>query len=274
MRKYTIIILLLGVIMLSCNKNEFNIQNINDNTITVLGHGGMGISHVYPMNSYESIMNCLSIGADGTEIDVQMTKDSVLVAFHHEYLEHSTNSSRQIYQRDWHEIQGAYYSGGAPYTYYRLITIDELFSHVDNKDDYTFFFDCKNFNPDSSSAYVNTFNSALIAVIDKHNLSENAYIELKREDIAKSLKARRPDLNIFIYNNFGTAINLVKKYNLQGIVISVDNISKEMVQEAHNNNIMVSVFNTHSKQRNIDAINKNVDFIQTDRLKHLIRLLK
>lgn len=37
---------------------------------------------------------------------------------------------------------------------------------------------------------------------------------------------------------------------------------------------MIAVFNVHSKNKNIEAIEKNVDFIQSDKVKHLIKTLK
>jgi glycerophosphoryl diester phosphodiesterase len=257
----------------SCQKEEFDIVNLNNNRVLALGHGGMGIGHTYPMNSFESILNCLNLGADGTEIDIQMTKDSVLVAFHDESLEHSTNMSGQIFNKKWSEICNAVYTD-LPYTNYRLITLDELFSTVANQTEYTFFLDCKNFNPDTSSAYLNTFNNALVKIIDDHHLENNVYIELKRKDFIKSLKTIRPALKIFVYNDFDVALEFVNEFQLEGITISIDNISKDEVKKAHNNGTMIAVFNAHSKNRNMDAIKKNVDFIQSDKVKHLIKTLK
>lgn len=257
----------------SCQKEDFDVLNLNNNKVSVLGHGGMGIGQIYPMNSYESILNCLSLGADGTELDVQMTKDSVLVAFHDVSLEHSTNISGQIFNKAWNEISNAKYND-TPYTNYNLITLDELFSNLANLNDYTFFFDCKNYNPDTTSSYLNTFNNALIRIIDKYNLANNVYIEFKRKELIKSLKTKRPNLKIFVYSNFDLAFEIVDEFQLQGITNSVDNISKEEVLKAHDNGIMIAVFNTHSKNRNIDAIEKNVDFIQSDKVRHLIKLLK
>jgi glycerophosphoryl diester phosphodiesterase len=268
-----VIILFLLFITYSCQKEGFDISNLNNNQISVLGHGGMGIGYTYPMNSFESILNCLNLGADGTEVDVQMTKDSVLVAFHDESLEHSTNVSGQIFNKKWKEINAAVYTV-QPYTNYGLITLDELFSNISNLTEYTFFLDCKNFNPDTSSAYLNTFNNALIKIIDKYNLENNVYIEFKRTDLIRSLKIIRSDLKIFVYKNFDLALEVVNEYQLEGITISVDNISKNEVIKAHNNGTMVAVFNTHSKNRNIEAIEKNVDFIQSDKVKHLIKILK
>jgi len=260
-------------VLSSCQKEDFEIINLSNNKIIVLGHGGMGIGHTYPMNCFESILNCLSLGADGTEIDVQMTKDSVLVAFHDEFLENSTNISGKIFNKTWNEISNATYND-PPYTNYKLLTLDNLFSNIANPTEYIFFFDCKNFNPNTSSLYLNTFNNALIKLIDKYYLTNNVYIEFKRKDLIKSLLDKRPDLKIFIYSDFDTALITANEFQLQGIATSVDNISKEQVLKAHSEGFMIAVFNTHSYNRNIEAIEKNVDFIQSDKVKHLIKILK
>jgi len=99
--KNAMVIFIMLFIVSSCQKEDFDIINLNSNKISILGHGGMGIEHTYPMNSFESILNCLSIGADGTELDVQKTKDSVLVAFHDESLENSTDISGRIFNATW-----------------------------------------------------------------------------------------------------------------------------------------------------------------------------
>jgi len=260
-------------VLFSCQEDDFDIINLNNNNITVLGHGGMGIGEKYPMNSYESILYCLNLGADGTEIDVQMTKDSVLVAFHDETLDHSTNISGQIFKKTWSEIKDATYVG-ALYTNYKLITLDELFTNIDNLNDFTFFLDCKNFNPDTSSFYLNTFNNALIKIIDKHKLENNIYIEFKRRELIQSLKIKRPDLKIFVYSNFEAGLVMANKFQLQGITISIDNISKDEVLQAHNNGTMIAVLKANSRSKNIEAIKKNVDFIQSDKVKYLIKVLK
>ena len=260
-------------IISGCEKAEFNIVNLNGNRITALGHGGMGIASTYPMNSFESIAYSLNLGADGTEIDVQMTKDSVLVAFHDFELSDKTNISGNIYKKNWSDISHATYKDPI-YTGYKIINLDMLFSGLGDKSKKIFAFDCKNFNPDTSFYYRTTFCNALINIIDKYNIQDNIIIEFKREDLIKTMRDIRPDLKIFVYSNFDDGLIMAKKYQLQGIVISVDAISKEQVSTAHDNDLMIIVFNTHSENRNIEAINKNVDIIETDKLKHLLKILK
>jgi glycerophosphoryl diester phosphodiesterase len=271
--KNVFVVFIISIVVSSCQKDDFNITNLNNNQITALGHGGMGNRHTYPINSFESILNCLNLDADGTELDVQMTKDSVLVAFHDELLEHSTYISGQVFDKTWAEIKNAKYRDPL-YANYKIITLDELFTNIANLKEYTFFLDCKAYNPDTSSLYLNTFNNALINIIDKHHLENNVYIEFQRIDLIQSLKNKRPDLKIFAYMGFDYALEIVDEFQLQGITISTDNISKDEVLTAHNNGIMIAVFSVNTKNKNSEAIEKNVDFIQSDRVKHLIKILE
>ena len=271
--KRLIFILILVSIGFSCQKDEFDIVNLNGNKISIIGHGGMGNTHVYPINSFESISTCLNIEADGVEIDVQMTSDSVLVAFHSSSLDNSTELSGSINERSWSEISNINYNI-PPYSNYRIVSLDQIFTKWSDKGEFAFFLDCNKFAPLPSSPDINTFLNALMTLIDKHNISDKVYIELTRRDIIQNLRNKRPDIRIFANYDFNSALELAEDFQLEGITVDLGNISVEQVSRAHSKNIMVAVFGASSKKKNRQAIEKNVDFIQTDKVKHLIRLLK
>lgn len=276
MKKKLVFIIIFGFV--SCQQQDFDIDNLNGDKISILGHGGMGIGHTYPMNSFESLLYCLNIGADGTELDVQMTKDSVLVAYHSLELSSNTNAKGYIYKKQWHEIKDACYRNPV-YTDYKVISLDMLFSGLGNVDKKLFIFDCKAYNPDTSTQYRNVFCNALLRLIDAYNIQDNVIIEFEREDLIQTLKSLRPNLNIFFYADFESGlfdngIKVANKYELQGIDIAMDNITKEQVKIAHQNGLQVAVFNTHTNKQKSEAIKKNVDIIQTDNVKQLIRMLK
>ena len=271
--KNSIFLFILASLLLSCEKNDFDIENLNNNKISIIGHGGMGIGQTYPMNSLESILNCLNLGADGAEIDVQMTKDGILVAFHDQNMEESTNLSGSIYNKTWTELESARFSY-PHYGNYKLIRLDDLFQNIPNQDQYVYFLDCKNFQPNKDAAYFETFNNAIIEIIDKYNLVENTYVEFKNEVLIQELQSIRPDIKQFIYTDFDYGLSLAEEYNLHGITIAVDKLTREKVELAHSKGIMVATFNTHSHKRNVKAVEHNVDFIQTDRLKDLIEILE
>ncbi|WP_159038498.1 glycerophosphodiester phosphodiesterase [Brumimicrobium mesophilum] len=269
------ILLVIGIILLSasCRKNDFEIKNLNGDKISAFGHGGMGIGSIYPMNSRESILNCLNLGADGTEIDVQMTKDGVLVAFHDEYLDSRTNSTGKLYTKTWSEIQGTKYSS-PNFAGYQVTRLDELFEHIPNRNQYTYILDIKLFNPDMDSVFNKNFNEQLLDIIDKYDLIDHTFVESKNELYIQSLRELNPNVKQFIFTDFDYALSLAKQYNLMGVTISYDELTSERVDLLHQEGLLVSTFNTHSKKRNIKAIEFNVDFIQTDRIKHLVKILK
>jgi glycerophosphoryl diester phosphodiesterase len=94
----------LGIILInntSCKKADVEINP------KVYGHAGTALSSeraVFPPNSEESILYALNaLAADGVEVDVQMTNDSVLVLYHDEFVEF--NGQTCITEISWSEVQ-------------------------------------------------------------------------------------------------------------------------------------------------------------------------
>jgi glycerophosphoryl diester phosphodiesterase len=262
-------------LLLACNKPEVNINNLNNNQISVFGHGGMGVGHTYPMNSFESIANCLNLGANGSEIDIQLTKDSVLVLFHSYDLSQETNLYGLINEYNWEEIKDGFYQN-SPYLNYKIITLDQLFSGLPDLYQFTFTFDCKLYHKGSDDAvFHDQYISALITFIEKYQLHENVFIESQSIGFLQKLKDANPYLKLFIYpSSFDEGLRIAKSMNLKGITISTRAVTKDQIALAHKEGIMVAVWNTHSAKDNLEAIEKNPDFIQTDNLRHLIKVLK
>ena len=63
----------------------------------ILGHGGMGVSSAIPINSKSSIEKALSYPIQGTELDVRMTADEVLIAFHDNALANNTSCNGRCF---------------------------------------------------------------------------------------------------------------------------------------------------------------------------------
>ena len=75
----------------------------------MFAHAGMSLYEeraIYPANSFEAIQYSVdALGAEGVEIDIQMTKDSVLVLFHDPYITNSLNFSGCIANYNWNIIK-------------------------------------------------------------------------------------------------------------------------------------------------------------------------
>jgi glycerophosphoryl diester phosphodiesterase len=273
MKKITRLIFI-TLTLYSCQKEKFNILNLNGNRIMILGHGGMGISSNYPINSFESIVNTLYLGADGTELDIQMTKDSVLVAYHNEDLSSNTDLKGLINSQNWNDIRDGYYRS-TPFLNYPVISLEQLFSSLENAQNFKFTFDCKLYTNNNLNQFNESFTNAIIKIIEKYKLENNVFIESQSIDFLNLLKFKQPSYKLFIYpSSFEAGLNIALSNGFTGITISTKKISAEQIKIAHDNNLLIAIWSIHSKSDNKEAIKKNPDFIQTDRLKNLIKLLK
>jgi glycerophosphoryl diester phosphodiesterase len=273
MKKLVLIPLI--IFLSACKKEKFDIVNLNGNQIIALGHGGMGLSSTYPMDSYESLMESLNTGADGTEFDVQMTKDSVLVLYHDVDLSDNTTLKGCINSLNWNEVQAAKYNQ-TPYLNYTIITLDQFLLNVTNRNQREFIFDCKLYteNPDIQQFYRSYIN-AVTRIVHNYGLEINVRIESQEPDFLKLFKQKSLRYKLYIYpSSFESGLEIAKSLDLFGITISTKNISKEQIKIAHDNNIWVTLWNIHTEADNKEAIKKNPDCIQTDKLKNLIKLLR
>jgi glycerophosphoryl diester phosphodiesterase len=270
-------LILLYIVLLSfaCKKEKFDIVNLNGNKIITMGHGGMGPSNTYPMDSYESLMACLNLGADGTEFDVQLTRDSVLVLYHDQDLSNTTTMKGCINSLSWPEVKAARYNQ-THYLNYSIISLDEFFSHITNPDRYTFTFDCKLYTENTNTiSFYRSYIDAVIRIVHHYGLENNVYIESQDANFLALFKKKDPASKLFIYpSSFESGLEVAKSVGLYGITISTRAITKEQLKIAHDHNLWVTLWNTHTEDDNKEAIRKNPDCIQTDKLKNLVKLLK
>lgn len=260
----------------SCNNDmDYSISNIH-NDIIVMGHGGMGFFHRYPLNSFESIKNCINLGADGTEIDVQLSKDNVLYAFHDRDLDDATNMSGIIRDKYSYELDNCFYDNQTNGEF-RLARLDKVFEKLTDYAGLHYSFDCK-LNPSDTelaSDYYADFIIALDVLISQYNLEKQVYIESGTTEFLVELHNRLPQINRFYYaSGFEDALAYMAKDKVNGITVSGENITADEITQLHNHGVMVALFGCKSASSNKDYIRRNPDIIQSDYVKHLIDELK
>lgn len=258
----------------ACRKkfSSLTINNLNGGAIGCFGHAGMGAGSLFPENSLESLEACLNKGADGTEMDIQITKDSVLVIYHDDNLSTRSSCSGIIRDLDWNEISGCRFSSGFIKTT-SLFSFDEFMAKTTNPYKYTFTFDCK-LTPGSGDDdnYQKLFARTLIRTIDQYGLSQNVFIEQTDPGFLNRLKDMDNRLQLFLLSyDYVTDIQTVEQNKFYGISISADMITAEQVSEAHAKNIYVTLYGVNTNRQNYEAVEKQPDFIQTDGLNYLLK---
>ena len=250
------------------------IRNLNQNTIGILGHRGMSKSYHYPGNSLPSILEALRIGALGCELDIQLTKDGSLVAYHHKDLDQYTNFEGTIRDYKADELKNCLYKGNYVEKV-SLVLVDQLFELLGKNSKYIFSFDCK-FNIDDEKdriAYYIEFIDAIEMLINKHLLDNRIFIESDHVDFHRLLKLRKINVRQFITGKgVEKGLRIASELGLFGIGVG-SRISKKEVEKAHNLGVNVMTWTPTNAFSNAQAVRKNPDYIQTADLTHLVKFL-
>ena len=273
MKKIRLILFL--VLLVACNTSNpsFEIQNLNANEIDVMGHRGMGKNHKYPGNTYKSIITALDLGANGSEIDVQVTKDSVLVIYHNKDLRSLTDCEGRIIDFCWSELNDCGYIGKDG-SYYPIITVDNLFSKIPQVQRYYFSFDCKlNYGDKDTSAYLQSFVYAIKKVVDDHKMHNKVMIETNNRKLHQQLMIDDIRVLQFITGiSVAEGIRIARELDLYGIGIG-SSITRKDIELVHSSGLRVMTWTPKSKWANVKAVRKNPDFIQTAKLDHMVQIL-
>ena len=238
----------------------------------ILGHGGMGIAHTLPINTFESILKCLNMGAEGVEIDIQLSKDSVWIIFHDSDMSPATNLSGSIFNNNWQQIKGAYYMNPL-YAQYPVIHADELFHSIVNKENYIFSLDLKNYQMNPDSNYTDLLALKYTEWVIKQDIVFNSYLTSSDLNLLMKVKSLNPDIETFIYSSdFQKSKQEALVQNFEGISIHINSLNQDLVKEAHQSGLKIAAFGINSGQSNIDAIEYGVDYIETDQLQHILQI--
>lgn len=100
------LMLLVAVSAFSATRAEKLIKQLHnpaDGKVMVAVHRGDW--RYAPENSIEAIKHCIEMGADIVELDLQLTKDSVLIVMHDSKLDRTTNGKGNVSDHTYAEIQ-------------------------------------------------------------------------------------------------------------------------------------------------------------------------
>jgi glycerophosphoryl diester phosphodiesterase len=241
-------------------------QNITDSTYfnsktIILGHRGMGVEYYKQTNTIESVLPLIGIGADGSEIDVQVTKDSVLVMYHNILLEDHTNCFGKICNYTWEEIKSCKYNLSLQTT---IGTVDELFRILPNRKQFYFSFDCKiDSDTNNNENYVSSFFYAVTELCKKYDMTENVFLEGNLE-LLKKAKELNVKNKLFLNSKLTPeSVQDAKANNFFGLSVDKEYLENG-VEYAHSNGLRVMSFSPTSFTQNKYLLSKHVDIIQTD----------
>jgi len=279
-------LVLVLVLTTTCKKVDLSAsKNLEAGRILVFGHGGSGFpteKNPYPPNSASSVFRAIDfLGADGVEIDVQLSSDSVLILYHDEDLRTQTACKGCIAETS---ISGLANCDYRRYYHFKsngegIATLKDILERFKQYQTHPLVsvnvhlhYDCL---PDVQlETYVHTFARSIVKLIKDYTAYDWVFVESGTPDFLNILRALDSQLKLY-YDAPVTpfTVDQCLNNNWQGLISPLDEASKEHIELAHDKKLKVAVYNVKLRNEIKQAIEVNPDFIQSDNVQLLKQYL-
>ncbi|MEZ4807043.1 MAG: glycerophosphodiester phosphodiesterase family protein [Flavobacteriales bacterium] len=205
-----------------------------------IGHGGMGAGAAFPMNSAEALIGGTVVGLDGIELDVQLTADSVLVAYHAGSLAELTACAGKVNAMTWEQLAGCPVRGEDD-TDHAIVRVDALLAASGGME---LTLDVKLFAEGDWWPYLETFSDALVRL--HRDRPGRILVECQVDDFLRLLQRKDPSLRLYLYGTQAeAAIRRAATSHYAGITMDATGIDGEQVRTARELGLEVTLFNVH-----------------------------
>ncbi|MBL7980329.1 MAG: hypothetical protein JNL52_00830 [Flavobacteriales bacterium] len=240
--------------------------------VLIIGHGGAGSEGQHPMNSEEALEDGLALGFNGVELDVQLTADDVLVAFHPAQLNELTPCAGKVNALRWEDLLRCPNTAEGDRAY-PIVRLDSLLPVLSKKyPGADFTLDIKLFAEGDWRPYLDRFSDAIQALHEHPVLAGRLIVECQNDEFLRMLHGKTPSLPLFLYATDATN-GIARATSLGCVGVTMDNarMGQAEVAAARAQGVKVTLFGVDGWWSHRDALAKGPDRMQTDAPDQLIR---
>lgn len=232
--------------------------------IALIGHGGLGPNEHRPMNSQQALLAALDAGLAGVELDVQLTRDSVLVA-HHDLVVTGKGCSGRVHDLRWADLAACTDTAG-PEGSFRGVRLDAFLREALEKHPQAeFTLDVKLNTATEWWPYLRTFSEAIGRLHRTLHAAKPVLVECKTPDLLLAMKQFAPEVPTFLYvDNATDALAQARHLGCAGITIQTDRISAEEAERIRAGGLQLTLFGVGSSWALRSATRKKPQRIQVD----------
>lgn len=218
-----------------------------------------GFSGKYPENTMLAFEKAIDAGADGIELDVQLTKDGEIVVFHDETVDRTTNGSGKVKDLTLEEIKSldASYIYTGKFGINRIPTLHEYFELVKDTNIVT------NIEMKTGNYEYKAMEPLLYEMICQYHLEDkvlissfNHYTILRMREIAPELEYGFLTEDWII--DVGSYLN---KHKIKHFHPNFHNLVPEVLKELAEYNIKVNCYTVNDPKDVISLASKKVNAI-------------
>lgn len=206
---------------------------------------------------------------DGVEIDVKMTRDSVLVAFHADKLESVSDCSGSVDGKNWDELNRCRQRGW--FSKEPISTVDKILRPLIKRKGTIVSLDLK---PDTESEpYLKTFTTQITRLIRSYP-EIRFLVESNRPELLSSIAKMNERAETFIYcNDMNEGISICQRNGLTGVTIDMKYIqNKELIIHARSQQVKTMLWGCGSVFSNRKALELKPNLIQTDHIRSIVNI--
>jgi glycerophosphoryl diester phosphodiesterase len=250
----------------ACEKPSENLSGIK-----VIGHTGTGfrsLNNNQSPNTVESVKKGLvTYQADGIEVDVQMSKDSVLYMYHDLKLNTQTNFDGCIYNYTSQELEACTYRHGGE----KLAKLSEILLWLNDRNGNSEIFLDMRTNQACIEAmenikYLNMLARSLARTVKDLKIKDKITVETGNHEFAGIVKGILPELAYDMDCSPSTLDTLEPGGNWKGVVLMHNEVTKETIEKVKRLGLHVTLFGMQTRNDFKEAINKQPDYLQTDNI--------
>ena len=252
------------------------IDNLNGGKIEVIGHGGSGFASIWdpvPANSMESLRRALEDDrADGVEVDVQLSKDSVLMLYHDQFLDSKSPLKGCMEDYTAEELLATTYECGFGIDFFHdetLISLEQLVTWCQELDSFPLIYlDFHSYSYCRKSYDRDPIHArSLVRLIHQYNLPVDKIRILSTHlSLLLYLRDLQPDLYL-IYeetDSFERGLKTTLAHGFADLAIGEDHMDADKARQLHEKGIRFVTFGGNDRYGIKKLIELNPDAIHVN----------
>ncbi len=279
-------IIAISMLCPGCFNSDKNRNSPPENkNILNIGHAGSGFNYLfmpfnpYPTNSFQSLKNALANGADGVEVDLQLTADHKLVLFHDFTLESNTDLKGYIINFNSTEIVGVPYECGFPYDLFqneKIISLPEWLNYAHQLPQFPYLHIDLKTNNNSAESMAGIMLNVLFENLKTVEYPLEKVILISGDyNVITKILTEYPMLNCaYQPAEFNEGLSWVQQHGCKFMIIDQKRLTGNDVKTAHEKGIRVIAMGGRAESTLLKLIEMKPDFIQSNNVKMLHHLLQ
>lgn len=210
--------------------------------IKLIGHGGLGPGGEHPMNSEAALFTALDRHLDGVEMDVQLTRDSVLVT-HHDLMVESNGNKVRVHDLTWAQLRSLALPEGTDDTFHG-VRMDEWLRAAKLRHPMAeFTFDVKLNTGSDWWSYLHCLSRAIYRLQADTATRSDIRVECRSADLLRAMAENAPGIPTFLYVDDPIAgAREAGQLGCTGISVHIDNIDREAAGRIREAGLELTIF--------------------------------